>query len=477
MPSSKFIVFLVLLVFACYFLPLFNELNTRSISTINNYDQVSNEAFSLSNQEIEYNRKSFGGKQLLEFNGQSETVQAGYAWNSVHHPYFTKKKPLPEEHFIDVSNPFLSNSLNINTGFTKIEQGSIDRVPGSPITHTMAVNWRPLWPSPHRGNGNAVMALASGYSKNDFMKFVGSLRRTGYNEDIILAVSPKMDEKTRIYLQEMEVIAYPFEVDCGSGGRLMGRLNCQFLVGDITSDSEIPVALIRYALYLHWVQHYSSSSYIFLFDFRDTVFQWNPFTRVEPNIDIFIYAENHPLKKIGTCPFNGGWVRSCWGNSVFNQYYDNPVVCSGSTLGTRRGIEHYIRKMLAEVEKSQCHLHTVVSDQGYHNYLTMTKAFEFPFKVYPQGEGLVNTLGAMHGKRAAGLGYKIGDLGKYWKLRDAQGFVLNYDGSRSAVLHQWDRFNHELTPFVEKYLACDTSQCYDKNKQNHFARVPPDYYI
>lgn len=32
-----------------------------------------------------------------------------------------------------------------------------------------------------------------------------------------------------------------------------------------------------------------------------------------------------------------------------------------------------------------------------------------------------------------------GPLDTHWKARDAEGYIINYDGTRSACVHQWDR--------------------------------------
>jgi hypothetical protein len=39
-------------------------------------------------------------------------------------------------------------------------------------------------------------------------------------------------------------------------------------------------------------------------------------------------------------------------------------------------------------------------------------------------------------------------LDTFWKIRDKEGFILNHDGTRSACVHQWDRFHDEVIPFL-----------------------------
>ncbi len=49
---------------------------------------------------------------------------------------------------------------------------------------------QPLYDIKHKGT-DAIFALACNYPKLYYQRFVGSLRKIGYNEDIVLAVSPE----------------------------------------------------------------------------------------------------------------------------------------------------------------------------------------------------------------------------------------------------------------------------------------------
>merc|ERR1711871_476137 len=50
--------------------------------------------------------------------------------------------------------------------------------------------------------------------------------------------------------------------------------------------------------------------------------------------------------------------------------------------------------------------------------------------------------------------YKDGDkrspspLDTHWKIKDKDGWILDYNGERSAVVHQWDRFHSECVRHV-----------------------------
>jgi hypothetical protein len=79
-------------------------------------------------------------------------------------------------------------------------------------------------------------------------------------------------------------------------------------------------------------------------------------------------------------------------------------------------------------------------DQAFHNYLLYSGALQqhLAVKVFPQGEGPVNTLGGFYGEskilRASLAEWKI--------LRGEEGFkyVYNWNGEISSVVHQLDRY-------------------------------------
>jgi hypothetical protein len=74
---------------------------------------------------------------------------------------------------------------------------------------------KPLWGVKHKGT-DAIFALACKYPTQFYKRFVGTLRNAGFTEDVVLAVSPEPQMKPGVakYLQETEVVAYSFDVDC-----------------------------------------------------------------------------------------------------------------------------------------------------------------------------------------------------------------------------------------------------------------------
>jgi len=330
-----------------------------------------------------------------------------------------------------------------------------------------------MWGLSHEPKNDVIMSLGFGYQRREFARFISTLRRSGYNGDIVLATEPeeRMKKGVAEYLKNQNVLAYGFTYECikkgqknyvGSGRKLLVTPGGCWLTNwyaHADTRGPRPLALARYEMYRSWLLKYSSKSWGIIFDFRDTFFQANPLARVDrsksqPNLILF--AENRLVKRIGNCVFNSGWLR-CWGRDIPKKYANNSVVCSGSTLGSSSALLAYSERMIQEFDKQECHLGPTQSqsDQGYHNYLYHSKAFHTLPGVriahHEQGYGgLVNTIGAMNGFRVPK--HMKGPLDSHWKIRDSKGFIYEYDGTLSAAIHQWDRFAKELTKFVDSLV-------------------------
>jgi len=321
----------------------------------------------------------------------------------------------------------------------------------------------PLFGNKHKGT-DAIFALACKYPKVYYQRFVGSLRKFGYNEDIVLAVSPPKQMKPGVekYVQETNVVAYGFDVDC------KGTDNCRLRDEFLGYPDPRPFrtfANIRYALYEYWLRYYNENSYILILDFRDTFFQANPFqfagsyeartaqqlTAKAPIYDLKLFEENTDVKNIGICVFNSNWIKTCFGKPALEALRKEAVICSGSTLGSFPAVKHYVRTMLHSMDTVKCWLKGIESDQGYQNYLFYNGHFNTALgnaTLFHQGHGSVNTIGAMNGFRVPKE--KKGPLDTFWKVRDKEGYIINYDGTRSACVHQWDRWFDELAKWVDK---------------------------
>lgn len=156
---------------------------------------------------------------------------------------------------------------------------------------------KPLFGKSHSGK-DAVFALASNYDLIQFRRFVGSLRKVGYTDDIVLGVNTlaKLNPNVKDYILSQNIIAYGVDYVCAKED------HCQLPDNFYGYPDPRPArsfANIRYAMYEYWLQFYSDHSYILLIDFRDTFFQINPFSfypnyaqRPDHKFELNMYAEN-----------------------------------------------------------------------------------------------------------------------------------------------------------------------------------------
>jgi hypothetical protein len=142
--------------------------------------------------------------------------------------------------------------------------------------------------------------------------------------------------------------------------------------------------------------------------------------------------------RIGTSSFNRGWLITAYGEKSVLPYYQQPVMCSGSTIGNQNAIETYLRAMVAQFDTTLCK--SKGCDQGFHNYLYYsgklgTTGSEGGVEgiskviVHDQGKGIINNLAALRTR-------PLSEWGLYDSKRE---LVLNWDGTTSAVVHQYDR--------------------------------------
>ncbi|KAJ1448108.1 hypothetical protein M885DRAFT_540308 [Pelagophyceae sp. CCMP2097] len=345
-----------------------------------------------------------------------------------------------------------------------------DRPPREPVALGDA-----LWKSPAIRpieDQDVVIGLALNYKLGSHSAFVGTLRRTGYKGDIILATEPlkKMQLASANFLKDMGVVAFPLEPDCSaSKGGSIKHKTCLWREG----QPALPLAIIRHALYHAIASMYPPSAQFYVADYRDTFFQRNPFEAYSEihgkprlkGLDLVVVAEHWPFKQIGNCPFNGGWVRGCWGADVHQRLQHQNVLCSGSYMGAQPAIVNFEETLLASADVDECHFKGVPSDQGYLNYLFYSGLLPSETVVESRGSGVVNTVGSLDGSRPRKAGFLPDshvNIGEYWHMRDADGFVMQDDSvSKSAAVHQYDRFHLEFTTFVAELGLCDPPEtCY-----------------
>lgn len=336
-----------------------------------------------------------------------------------------------------------------------------------------------------------VMGIATNYNKYVFKGFVGSLRKVGYKGHIILAVSPDIDADSEAYLRSKNVILKKLEYE-----------ECQHSFGkpkegeELDShQKEVRTCVKPYPLLKHrWGRFPKLRDFlkecetctgpVLVTDVRDTFFQRDPFGDGQPQVEgLQVFMEH---KSITTQNWLVEWpVRECKGIT-----FDKPMLCSGTTIGTRQAMLDYLQimhdEMMLWMADPKCHFDTNGDDQSVHNYLYYSGKLPFA-KAIPNRQGIVHTVGAQGSiintadqKFRNDLKEKGADQDfieqhatlwevnphdvhnkddpnhKKWMkldydLIDEEGFILDYDAQRSSVIHQYDRFGYPLESWLRHW--------------------------
>ena len=154
---------------------------------------------------------------------------------------------------------------------------------------------------------------------------------------------------------------------------------------------------------------------VFIVDARDLLFQGDPFSNWKADLEVFC---EDPSVTIGSCPYNSMWVGRKYGPEKLAQLADKPIICAGTTRGTRAAMLNYCRLMCDEIENDATGLNI---DQGAHNRLVYDGLLD-PVCITPNKQGCVQTVG-----------------NQQTFVFDRQGRLLNDDGRPCPVVHQFDR--------------------------------------
>ena len=181
-------------------------------------------------------------------------------------------------------------------------------------------------------------------------------------------------------------------------------------------------------------------------DFRDVFFQSNPFDQALPagwgENDGYqlILAQEFASMQIRDCPYNRKWLESCWGSEWLQKVWNSGIICSGTIMGTSKGFSMLSELMLTELAKSQRKGSSCKArDQGHLNYLYLSGQLnDRNVFVEKQGTGIMNTVGYIPAQ----------DLHRHM---NGDHFFINFDGSKSAVVHQYDRHS-EFVQFLNTYV-------------------------
>jgi hypothetical protein len=277
-----------------------------------------------------------------------------------------------------------------------------------------------------------VMTFIHRADFNYIAPFVLSLKKSGFRGSTVMFAS-HLDKRSIEQLRDSGVRVVPFHF---SGEKSRQPLSRPWPIWRWFFSTGAPRwAKIRLAhavfhlyyrkclLYSEFLErHLTDFDRVLLTDGKDVFFQADPFAwNWTPGVHFVLEAAGHLM---GNCPVHRECFHRLFGPSFLKPHAQKVPACSGTTFGDMAGIRHYLDLMIhvtmqaRELEKLWC------GDQGVHNYILLQNLMS-NITVHENRRGPVLTMREM----------------KEWDLQlNAQGAVLNEDGTVVPVLHQYQFF-------------------------------------
>jgi hypothetical protein len=311
----------------------------------------------------------------------------------------------------------------------------IDRLPQRPAH--ISVRTTPERPV------DVIVTIAAGYPHvSQYRQFISTLRRTGATCPVLIGISDGPEyEKVRRFL-------------------LRNSVN-YFIVPPLSPPDKV-VNGYRFELYREWLRNLDFR-YALLMDFRDAFFQRDPFADVDDvmeDCDLYLMSEFRFLT-IGNHPngMNYAWIAEPFGGTAADAVADRVILNCGAILGRRSAVLAFL-DACADVTADQAFAFV---DQGTLNHLAHTGRLDHcgRIKETRAGVSLVNNCGfteldllrrtrPLSSAEEAQIAFIPRDAnGRLMLYRDAEGWVLNDDGSVSCAVHQFDRFS----PAIDAHVA------------------------
>jgi len=369
--------------------------------------------------------------------------------------------------------------LSTSTATSTVTAPVSAKVTAQPVTaqpRQEAVGATAEFPNPIRQGKSTGPETVIGFAAYDkpiphlLTSFVSPLREAGFKGQIILGVRREIlgSPSEMEIINKYDVTLYAIDL-CPCDLPWMSAAKTAAAMKTGLSDSEriravcvqkypqLKMEWARFQLGVDWLLECKAcTSWALITDFRDVMFQTaDPFEgmdRITENgkYDLVLTEEwaGEPHGITNEHWFTWASLHACYGpvegEKIVKPYKQKPVTCSGTVLGSPTGLKRFAKVITDEFYKllqmgEKCVTPHVV-DQAIHIQMYYQGKYGPGATAHKFMDGPVGTVG---GACANATHHSLTDVLKL----DKHGFVLNSDGKRMPIVHQYDRCHENLGHF------------------------------
>lgn len=277
-----------------------------------------------------------------------------------------------------------------------------------------------------------IIGGASGYKYDDVKYWINSIIRSGFNGDIVLAVTNvSIDELEKIAEKGVKILAY-------------GQKDAD---GNYTSNSQMPPHVERFFHIWNFLNTTNEEyEFVVTTDVRDVVFQKNPmdFLRGDTFTGFVAAGEGLAYKDE---PWGNNNYLQAFGPFFHNQIKDTEIY----NVGVMAGTHDLVRDILLMILQLSINRPIPIVDQAVYNFILNTGIFKNHTEPFGNNSGWACNLGTTLAAIASGAG----DIGMrndptaqllYQTKYLADQPIINEDGTvynsydmPFYIVHQYDR--------------------------------------
>eukprot|EP00550_Attheya_septentrionalis_P008913 CAMPEP_0198288646 /NCGR_PEP_ID=MMETSP1449-20131203/7081_1 /TAXON_ID=420275 /ORGANISM="Attheya septentrionalis, Strain CCMP2084" /LENGTH=477 /DNA_ID=CAMNT_0043986827 /DNA_START=31 /DNA_END=1461 /DNA_ORIENTATION=+ len=401
-------------------------------------------------------------------------VQYGQTWEPPTGVVFTPEEFIAGRHDKYVNLPVLPESTTY-----KEVQNSVAKAIARPVGKPHGLMHLANPPGNDVVMGLAAYPTAMGILK----KLVGSLRSAsgGYDGHIILGVHSQIPLEEQEYLKKMDVTFYAVEfVSCDESIQVKGNNEKNVVRGLCAKGLEkLKLEWSRFEMCRQWLHACKTcTGWALVLDTRDVFFQANPFLSLPPPnsspYDLLFIEEisKHTCPKaedpnryfvLGNSNYRPVKGKVCYG-AYHKPFQDRPVLCSGTIIGTRKGVDRFLAVFVQEFYDNNAK--TNLKCRSPYNTDQMTLQYLYYYgrfgefertKTSPWGTGPVNTIGKACVDKNKLLPKERDSALDLTEFDNTTGLILNtHEGPNSLarispLVHQFDRCRLWIQPFFHKH--------------------------